>query len=530
MKGLVSFIAGVCCFLAMSGQSLAIDFKVKGAWHFAFDYVNGGNFMNKSRAGQTVNGQQWSSMHQPRDSFEAYNRMHWQLDAVASENLAGTVFFEIGEQRWGMANQGGALGADGAKSVKVKQAYLDWRIPNAPLKLRMGLQGMKLPGFALDSPVFQDDVAGIAASWKISPRVAATAIWMRPANDNWIGDSSNAPNYMDNFDLGAFVVPVTLDGFKITPWGMAGGMGPNTIKPIGTAKRPDGTYNFSPKNITADTQRIDGMQLANGLFPATFTSGRKDSSVLSQEYSSMYWGGLTWEWTSFEPFSLKGDFIYGAVDHGREYMNRSGWFGMLLADHAFDWAVPGIYGWYFSGDDDNPHNGSERLPYIATTNNASNSLSSFGYRGSVLYAGGKGILGTNPSGTWGVGTRLKDISFVDDLSHIIRLNFFGGTNDTKMASYITGRQTTVNSGRAVYRNMTDFNAPLGTYLTTSDTGLELNLDSTYKAAENLNFVLELGYIHLWLDKDVWGGYQKTSGDSLNYKDAWKATLNITYSF
>ena len=67
-------------------------------------------------------------------------------------------------------------------------------------------------------------------------------------------------------------------------------------------------------------------------------------------------------------------------------------------------------------------------------------------------------------------------------------------------------------------------------LITSDTGIELNLDSTYKAAENLDFVLELGYIHLWLDKDVWGGYQKISGDSLNYKDAWKATLNITYSF
>jgi len=31
--------------------------------------------------------------------------------------LSGTAFFEIGEQRWGMANQGGALGADGASSV-----------------------------------------------------------------------------------------------------------------------------------------------------------------------------------------------------------------------------------------------------------------------------------------------------------------------------------------------------------------------------------------------------------------------------
>ena len=81
-----------------------------------------------------------------------------------------------------------------------------------------------------------------------------------------------------------------------------------------------------------------------------------------------------------------------------------------------------------------------------------------------------------------------------------------------------------------YRNMTDFNALLDTQLTTSDTGVELNLDSKYKAAENLNLVMELCYIHRWLDKDVWGSYQKISSDSLNYKDAGIATLNITYSF
>ena len=87
---------------------------------------------------------------------------------------------------------------------------------------------------------------------------------------------------------------------------------------------------------------------------------------------------------------------------------------MLLAEYELDWATPGIYGWYFSGDDDNPHNGSERLPYIATTNNLTNSLSTFGYRGNPIMGGGKGVLGVNPNGTWGVGFRLKDMSFLED--------------------------------------------------------------------------------------------------------------------
>lgn len=143
--------------------------------------------------------------------------------------------------------------------------------------------------------------------------------------------------------------------------------------------------------------------------------------------------------------------------------------------------------------------------------------------------GGKGVLGTNPNGTWGVGARIKKLSFMDDLSHTLRVNYFGGTNDPKMASYITGRRPVDNAGRAVYRNNTDFNS-FGTYLTRSDNGLEINFDSTYKAAENLSFILETGYIHLWLDEGTWGHYENIAGDSLNYKDAWKVSLNVVYAF
>ena len=109
------------------------------------------------------------------------------------------------------------------------------------------------------------------------------------------------------------------------------------------------------------------------------------------------------------------------------------------------------------------------------------------------------------------------------------MNFFGGTNDTKMAAYITGRDGLDDGGRAIYRNNTDFNS-FGTYLTTADTGIEINFDSTYQMYDNLKFICELGYIHLWLDKDVWGEAGGYEGNSLNYKDAWKASLNVIYSF
>ena len=86
----------------------------------------------------------------------------------------------------------------------------------------MGLQGVKLPGFALDSPVFQDDVAGITASWKFNPNVKRyRRVDARLYNDNWSGNDASPANYLDNFDLFVLSVPVTFEGLKITPWGMA---------------------------------------------------------------------------------------------------------------------------------------------------------------------------------------------------------------------------------------------------------------------------------------------------------------------
>lgn len=52
----------------------------------------------------------------------------------------------------------------------------------------------------------------------------------------------------------------------------------------------------------------------------------------------------------------------------------------------------------------------------------------------------------------------------------------------------------------------------------------------HKIYENLRVDLELGYIHLWLDKDTWGGYENYVGNTLNTKDAWKATVNVIYTF
>ena len=95
------------------------------------------------------------------DEFNAMQRVRLQLDAVASESLSGTVFFEIGAQTWGENGSGGALGADANNVVKLKNAYIDWMVPQTDLKVRMGIQGIALPSMTTGSNVFNDDVAGV---------------------------------------------------------------------------------------------------------------------------------------------------------------------------------------------------------------------------------------------------------------------------------------------------------------------------------------------------------------------------------
>lgn len=512
--------------------------------------------MGKSRAGKNITGAQFNAFHIQRDNFFSSTRLNLYLEAVASENLRGVVGFEIGEIASGNASwsSGGALGGDSPSIIKVQRAYLEWTVPNSTLKLRMGLQGVALPYAAFANPVLDTDGAGITASYVFNDNVALTAMWLRPFNDNWggLGASSSSAqagglnsyspaNYMDNFDLFALIVPLSYEGVKVTPWVMGGAYGPNVQRPSAgpvsglppmVSNPPYGDFIMADNTITfgnTSFQIGDSLFYRAGMLPAALSSSRSRERVFDRGYTNMFWGGLNGSITSYDPWRFAADFIYGTAASDAGYLTRSGWWGTLLAEYKAAWGKPGVYAYYSSGDDSDVNNGSERLPYICVAGNYFDTISSFGYRGTSALSTGKGVLGT-PDGVWGVGGRIKDISFMDKVKHTLLLNYFGGTNDTKMASYITGRQTTDSQGRPVYRNYTDYNSPLGVYMTTADSGIEVNFDTRWQAYDNLALVFEVGYIHLWMDEGVWGKYGASPSSSLNVSDAWKFSLNFMYSF
>ena len=511
MKKLMTLALAAAMMLGAATGASAIDFKAKGQWIMSFDYGMHGNF-GESKAKNN------SGFGKHEDEFEARQRVRLQLDAVASEALSGTVFFEIGDQIWGQDSTGGALGADG-KVVELKRAYIDWMVPQTDLKVRMGIQGLALPSFTTNaSQIFDDDVAAISLNYQFNENVGLTAFWARPYNDNAGYKSSDAgstkwDNYMDNMDMFAVLLPLTFDGVKVTPWVMYAAMGPGMLDTNGKTGKDFAVSSFG----NAWNRAASGM-----------TSGFFGTDPVSS-YGNAFWAGVTGEVTYWDPFRIAWDVNYGSASYDNEKMNREGWLASLLLEYKLDWGTPGLYGWYGSGDDSNPKNGSERMPVVSA--NGNNGFSNFAFNGNP-YIAREGVLGTNMAGTWGIGARLKDVSFLEDLKHTLRVNFMGGTNAPKMAKYIRdyGNPYAKHGVSDVARYATAYD-PM--YLTTDDTALEIGLTNTYKMYDNFTVMLDASYVALWLEdsRSVWGknpGRGALGGDGVY--DAWNVNLSFVYSF
>ena len=510
MKKLMTLALAAAMMLGAATGANAIDFKAKGQWIMSFDYGMHGNFGDSKAA--TNSGFKRNSNQE--DEFEAMQRVRLQLDAVASEALSGTVFFEIGDQFWGKDDDGGALGADGTV-VELKRAYIDWMVPQTDLKVRMGIQGLALPAFTTNaSQIFDDDVAAVTLNYQFNENVGLTAFWARPYNDNNGYKSTDAgtkwDNYMDNMDMFAVLLPLSFDGVKVTPWVMYAAMGPGMFK----------------NDFTKHDEIVNGLGRAQKGLVSGFTGFDKNDT-----YGNAFWAGVTGEVTYWDPFRIAWDVNYGSASYEDEKMNREGWLASLLLEYKLDWGTPGLYGWYSTGDDNNPRNGSERMPTVSA--NGNNDFSNFAFNGNP-YIAREDVLGSTMVGTWGIGARLKDVSFLEDLKHTLRVNFMGGTNAPKMAKYVSDYTAYDKRGVEAVTGGGFGYDPI--YLTTEDYALEVGLTNTYKMYDNFTVMLDAAYLALWLDnsRSTWGknamsGFTRGSNTDGVY-DAWNVNLSFVYSF
>ena len=455
---------------SMQGVSHAVDVNISGEWDFNGEW-NDTSF----------------TKHDGDDHFKARQRMRTQVDIVASENLSGTVQFETNLD-WGNGGEnlagegGGALGSDGC-NVLTRYAYMDWTIPAIDVKVRMGLQPLSLPNYVGGDVILGSDDAiagGVTLSYEFNENVSATLFWSRFECDG------NGDEWGNNFDLFGLSIPITGDGFDMAVWGLYANMGKSSM----TTNGDDG-LEFKNEYLSA------------GLLPV----GVEADVEFEDSYSAAWWVGFGGEVTALDPLRLALDFSYGRADWGESAdgtmdLTREGFMISATAEYAMEEMTPGLVLWYSSGDDDDPYNGSERMPTICPSWAPT----------SLAWDGGYGIsdcdlLGVTPTGTWGIVARLADISYIEDLSHTLAVAYYTGTNDKAMADFVG-----------------DPRLDSGIYLTEDDHAFEVNFDTTYQIYENLTLCVELGYLHLDLDGDTWGDTSEIE------KDAYKIGINFTYAF
>ena len=82
MKKLMTLALAAGLAISCASEASAIDFKAKGQWLMGFNLGQGS--LVRSVAGNRVDH---------ADKFTAGQRVRFQLDAVASEALSGTVYF-----------------------------------------------------------------------------------------------------------------------------------------------------------------------------------------------------------------------------------------------------------------------------------------------------------------------------------------------------------------------------------------------------------------------------------------------------
>ena len=481
---------------AVAAKADGIDIKVKGQWDFAFGWTGNKNF-KKSYMHAEEQGD--------NDKFISRQRIRTQIDFVTSEYLSAVLMFEIGSTDWGRGNElparaggsaGGSLDSDGV-NIKTKRAYLDWVIPNTPVSVRMGIQGLTLPSTPMGSPVFDADVAGILVSSPLTDWLSVAAFWIRPFDAYADGDRRDFSDEVDAFGI---LLPMEFDGVVFTPWFIYGFVGANS-----------------------------------GFYDYLFDGNSYDNTVTAENSSAKaYWIGSHLELSLFDPLVLNLEGIYGhisqadltgfmgAVEKGWGHSTRygaSGWYLGATLDYSLDFMTPGIFGWWASGDKANSDDDGRlgRLPVFGNDggNFAATSFGCAGYYGIGNWDDWEAVVGT-AAGTWGVGIQLADVSFIEDLSHTLRFAYYRGTNDAEL----------VKKGGVFLPYAAD-----ALYLTDEDYVMEVNFDHQYQIYENLTAVVELGWLRLHADKDTWKNHSAgNTGDRKENQNAWKAELNFRYSF
>jgi hypothetical protein len=462
MKKLILFLAAMGMVLGFAVNAAAVQVETYGYYRVFGSAVNNSNF------DEDTDGQDDTFAHRLRTYF----------DFIANENLSATLALEY-DTTWGRDRKGdigtdnpvedigagvfnrsrqGTPGMDVGGNVEIKRYHLDFNWPDTNVHFRLGAQGFSLPMGPVGQQVLGTEINGAVISSPINEMVSVSFGYLRPFDGG--GQIGGDDEKADAFFL---TLPVKMQGYDFTPYFLYATMDP------GAEDIPQSNFrSYNPQDFT--------------------------------DSADAFWIGAPVTVNAFDPLIFKASFIYGDLSADQDVNDRSGWYADVAVDYKMDYMTPEVFFSYWSGEDDDLSDGSETMPTLANdlycctpTTNIFGANSVFAFS-ELNYGFAQAV----PHGVWQVGALLKDLTFMEDLTHKIGFNYGQGTHDSEAITDNLGIIT-----RDEFRaNANGF--AKNVEFTDEDSFIEVRFDSRYQIYENLAAILELGWSSLDMDEDVHG--------------------------
>jgi len=434
------------------------------------------------------------------DTFEIWERFRLRSDFIANEAVKFRLGIKV-EDTWG---HGTFTAANPETALQVDLAYLQFKVPGCQdVEVTAGLQDVNLPQSDMfyGNPVFSDKMAALTVKAPlIDNTLSVLAGFGRLIDTNRTYDTTTT-QVPDELDAYFLALPVTLEGFKATPWAMLSMAGRNT------------NYGFKDTTDAADVGNSFANTLLSASSSANMTKGYGTGHWKNGQ-NPYYWVGGAFEVTALDPVRLYADIIYGAgATNDTKGAKREGWMVDGGAEYTgLDMVTPQVFAFWSTGEDKSTSNGSERMPYMRSTWGPGNSFlfdsSQDLGKGSNMYV--------SPVGNYGIGASLNKMSFLENLSHRLTFVYLRGNNSARAIRY----------ARTSFAN--DY-FTMGHDLTTNEYLMGLNFDTKYMIYENLAAVMETGWAHGQFQESVWG-HRLVHEASENGNNSWKMALGLTYKF
>ncbi|GAB6037786.1 outer membrane homotrimeric porin [Fundidesulfovibrio butyratiphilus] len=428
------------------------------------------------------------------DDFLIWERFRLRTDFFANENLKFRLGIRVNNRIWGS----NTFTVDNpTPCLDVYQAFLQFKWPNTEAEFTVGLINFDLP---LSNSIFNaNPVIGTRSTVAmvtmplLDKTLGLNAGFVRWLDTNALFAANTTPS-SDTLDGYFLALPVTLDGFKATPWGVLGVAG----RGAGYWNTPVGSY----PNVNNENLLTNLMSAGYGATP----NGLRDNVNL------YYWVGSSFSVTALDPFHFYADVIYGGGnDSDRSKNRRHGYFIDAAVEYVgLEAVTPQLSFWYGSGEDSSTVNGSERMPVVANFWGPSNS---FLFDSSQAYQLNSMTL--NAMGSWGFVAALNKISLIKDNLSRVTVSYAMGNNS---------RQA-VRAGNLIWGANTFFQ--MGRDLAQGDSVVAIGLDHQYNIYENLALIVETGWAHGTFQQSVWG---RRFTHEASKSDAVKVSFGFQYKF